>query len=197
MLLNILHVRAWLLFLIVIYCINIFQSSLQAEVVPPPGKPRPPRSISGNRVPDDEPERPQGGPENSDDLSAPAGPGDQNKPEGPGGPTGNEGPKSSRWHFYAGGSRTGRSVPETTQPGLDDISSRKKEASEENSRRYPYNHNHGDRFGRSVPEKSQSSEQSVQNDQPAPNEENGLQNGEENKETRGKKVHLHLFTFGK
>lgn len=79
---------------------------------------------------------------------------------------------------------------------MDDISSRKEEGSEENFRRYPYNHNHG-RFGRSIPEKSQSPEQSVQNDQPAPNEENGSQNEEENKETRGKKFHLHLFTFGK
>lgn len=46
-------------------------------------------------------------------------------------------------------------------------------------------------------EKSQTSEQSAQNYQPASKENNGTQNEEENKENQDKKVHIHLFTFGK
>ncbi|XP_026327367.1 alpha-amylase 4N-like isoform X2 [Hyposmocoma kahamanoa] len=173
------------------------ESSLQA-VVPPPSRPRPPRSISGDRVPDYRTEGPHGGFVSPRDPSAPVGLGGQIRPERPGGPASNEGPEGSRWHFYAGGSRTGRSIPENTQPGLDDLNSQAEEqASEENSRRYSNYHHHGGRSGRSVSEKSQTSEQSAQNYQPASKENNVTQNEEENKETQDKKVHIHLFTFGK
>lgn len=61
--------------------------------------------------------RSHGGPRNTDGT---AGPGGESGPEGPGGPIESQGP-GSKWHFYAGGGRTGRSAPENTQSSVQSV----------------------------------------------------------------------------